>query len=451
MALSREENRDPWKIEIRANGSADLFLYGDIVDAATGRSDVTAKRFSDDLKQLGETTELTLRINSAGGSVWAAIAMYNELRRHPARKIAQIDALAASAATLVMMACDEIVMSANARIMIHNPISGLEGDAAAFMTRGKMLLGAGDVMADAYCEKTRLTREEIVAMMDAETWMTADEAQRYGFCDRVENGAPIAAHFKNGALVLDGVQHDLNRYRHAPTDWEKIERKTERVKTKLGIRNEVIEGVTSIMATCPACGHEFQVVVDPQIVGDTVEIEIELPIETTAQAQELVAKARALEVRNSISAGATCPSCGNSFDVTVEDGPAGEEAAAVEAIATDEEEVVTELEETLIDVIEELLDEELDVPTDPVEAKAYLRGVRAAVKARNAPANATARKGSVALATRVKDARASGAYGVKASSAPAVNAKAAQEAKRTETGEMIAKYANKGKEGKKNG
>lgn len=413
-------------------------MYGDIADTAFGKNDVTAKCFHDDLQSLGDVSVLNVRINSGGGSVWAAIAMYNELKRHSARKVARIDALAASAATLVMVACDEVIMSSNARIMIHNPTSDVEGDAAAFRSAARLLSDARGILADAYTARTKRPRNDIIAMMDAETWMTADDALRLGFCDRIESGIPIAAHYKNGALVLAGVQHDLNRYRNPPTIWTKKERMSLKVKKRLKIKNEVVEGATALLTTCPECGHEFEVVVDPVVVDEGM-IEVDLPIETTEQAEELVARVRGLNIQNSVGASVTCPECGHSFDVVVEDGPAGDDAGD------------SGLEEALVEVVEELLDEELSIPDDPIEAKAYIKGIRAGIKAKGSTVNATSRKGATVLAARVRDAQASGAYKIKAGFAPAVNTKAAKEARRTETATAIAKYANRGKGEKKNG
>jgi len=168
MATQVKRAYVPWRFKARANGRVDLYLYGDIADTAVGKNDVTALKFHEDLVALGDVSEIHVRINSGGGSVEAAVAMYNELKRHPARKVAHVDALAASAATLIMVACDEIIMAANARIMIHNPYAAARGNAADFLAAAEQLSDARDIMADAYCERSKLPRDEIVAMMDEE-------------------------------------------------------------------------------------------------------------------------------------------------------------------------------------------------------------------------------------------------------------------------------------------
>ena len=115
-----------WFTARATNGVAELSIYDEI-----GSYGVPAKAFIDEMKSLGNISELTLRINSPGGSVFDGIAIYNALKRHPAKVIVTVEGLAASIASVILCAGDEVVMPKNALIMIHdlrkNEFAGIHG------------------------------------------------------------------------------------------------------------------------------------------------------------------------------------------------------------------------------------------------------------------------------------------------------------------------------------
>ena len=126
-----------------------------------------------------------LRIDSPGGDVFAARSMMTAISQHKATVIAHVDGLAASAATGVCMACDEVEISQGAGFMIHNAWTIAIGNKAD-MAKTSELLGKIDTgLAGDYTRRTGKDQAEIVAWMDAETWFTADEAKEHGFADRV--------------------------------------------------------------------------------------------------------------------------------------------------------------------------------------------------------------------------------------------------------------------------
>jgi len=178
-----------WTINAKSETEAEVLLYDDI-GKYWGKS---AKDFVKEIKELGDVTSITLRINSAGGSVFEAQAMYNYLRLHKAHKTVRIDGLAASAASVLAMVGDKIIMPSNALMMIHNPWTFAWGESTDMRKVAEVLDKVRDTLAAVYVARTGLEYEKIKAMMDEETWMSADEALSMGFCDETDEAIEIAA------------------------------------------------------------------------------------------------------------------------------------------------------------------------------------------------------------------------------------------------------------------
>jgi ATP-dependent protease ClpP protease subunit len=144
---------------------------------------------------------INLRINSPGGDVFAAQAICTALKQHKAKVIAHIDGVAASAATSIACACDEVVMADGAMYMIHNAWTIALGDRNDFMETAALLEKIDGSLADVYAARTGKKKDEIAALMDAETWFTADEAIAIGLADRkadakAKNAWNLAAYAK---------------------------------------------------------------------------------------------------------------------------------------------------------------------------------------------------------------------------------------------------------------
>ncbi|WP_404935750.1 head maturation protease, ClpP-related [Paraburkholderia fungorum] len=152
--------------------------------------------------------ELIVAVNSPGGDVFDAFAIYNALRRYAGKVTARVDGVAASAAGLVVMAGDQVVMPENAMLMIHNPWTIALGTAADLRSTADMMDKARDGILAAYRRKSGQTDDELTAMMDAETWLTALEAQSLGFCDVIEEPVRLAASTNAAGL--------LARFRNSP-------------------------------------------------------------------------------------------------------------------------------------------------------------------------------------------------------------------------------------------
>lgn len=178
-----------YSIQAKADQSADISIFDEI-----GFFGVNAKQFIGDLKAIDAKT-IKLAINSPGGSVFDALAMYNALRQHPANVEVTVLGVAASAASLVAMAGDTIVMPENAFMMIHNPLNFAYGNADELREMADVLDKIGASLVATYANRTGLPEDEIKAMLDAETWLNAEEAVLKGFADELQPALKVAASF----------------------------------------------------------------------------------------------------------------------------------------------------------------------------------------------------------------------------------------------------------------
>jgi ATP-dependent protease ClpP protease subunit len=168
------------------NPAPTLYLYDVLgVDFFGG---IAARQVVDDLAALGEVEALDVRINSPGGDVFEAIAVYNALARFPAKVTVHVDGLAASAASLVAMAGDRTLVAENAMLMIHRPWTGVLGDAPEMRRQADILDKAWSAMLATYARRTgrrAATIEQRVADSGGEWWLTAEEAVAAGLADEV--------------------------------------------------------------------------------------------------------------------------------------------------------------------------------------------------------------------------------------------------------------------------
>lgn len=164
----------------------EVYLYGPI-----GEGGITAKAFIDSLKTLNTSNTVNVRINSEGGDVAHALAMYNALSELP-DVVIHIDGLAASAGSVVAMA-GKCRMAENAIMMIHRPWSGAVGDSDAMRKAGEILDKFQPTLVSAYAKKTGLSDDKLNAMLAEETWLTAAEALEMGFVDEVIEAMAVAA------------------------------------------------------------------------------------------------------------------------------------------------------------------------------------------------------------------------------------------------------------------
>ena len=160
-----------------------LYFDGYIAQDSWFDDDITPRKFKDELNS-GDG-DIAVWLNSPGGDVFAASQIYTMLKEYKGKVTVKIDGLAASAASVIAMAGDEIVMSPVAMMMIHNPATVIFGEAADLQSGIKMLSEVKESIVNAYEARTGLPRAKISNMMDAETWFSAQKAVELGFADQI--------------------------------------------------------------------------------------------------------------------------------------------------------------------------------------------------------------------------------------------------------------------------
>lgn len=169
-----------------ADGERTLLLNGEISDETWYGDEVTPKLFRKELD--AGTGDITVWINSPGGDVFAAAQIYNMLMEYKADVTVKVDALAASAASVIAMAGTMVLMSPVAMMMIHNPMTIAIGDSKEMQKAGEMLDEVKESIMNAYEIKTGLNRTRISHLMDAESWFNAKKAVELGFADGILHG-----------------------------------------------------------------------------------------------------------------------------------------------------------------------------------------------------------------------------------------------------------------------
>lgn len=171
----------------------EMLLFGSIGADWFGEG-ITAQSFNDELQNLGDVDKITLRINSGGGDVFEATAIYNMLVKHDAEVIIEIEGVAASAATLIAMAGDKVHISENAHFMIHAASGMAWGNAEEIRQYLKLLDNADGLIRLTYSARTSLSDSELLEMMSTDNWMTAQEAKDHGFVDVIDEAKRVKPH-----------------------------------------------------------------------------------------------------------------------------------------------------------------------------------------------------------------------------------------------------------------
>jgi len=189
IQLLADNRQAPRQFAVRnaAADVAEILLYAPIVDSeleAEWWGGVAPEPFVRELRGITAGT-IHLRINSPGGSVFGARAMEQALREHKAKVIVHVDGLAASAASFLAMAGDEVVMAKGAMLMIHNAWTIALGNAAELRKTADLLSKIDGTLAQTYADRTGGKVEDIAAQMAEETWFTAEEAVDHGFADAI--------------------------------------------------------------------------------------------------------------------------------------------------------------------------------------------------------------------------------------------------------------------------
>ena len=200
-----------WKFCNQANGSAELLLYGDIADTTWWGDEVTPKQFKTELDALSDVSDITVRINSGGGDVFAATAIGNALETFKGTVTAVIDGLCASAATIVACHCNKVVAAEDSTYMIHPVRIGLCGytDATELENYRKALDAITDNIVNLYVKKTGREKDDVAAQMASTTWFTASEAKDNGFIDEISDNSSSVIENRNGMLFVNKVSMNM--------------------------------------------------------------------------------------------------------------------------------------------------------------------------------------------------------------------------------------------------
>ena len=196
------------KNEVSSSGS-ELVLEGVVASESWYGDEVTPKAFREELAE--RKGDLTVTINSPGGDVYSGIYIYNELKNHEGNVTVRINGLAASIASVIAMAGDEVIMEQGSLMMIHQPHVMSAGNADEMRETAEYLDKVGDSLIDIYVSKTGLDRERIVAMMKAETWLDGTEAVELGFATSAPGASKLSNSVKNVLQYITPVKAAISQ------------------------------------------------------------------------------------------------------------------------------------------------------------------------------------------------------------------------------------------------
>jgi len=192
--LIKLKNKKPFNIKCKSETQAEIIIY-DEIGPWDDWGEISAKMVDKELKGLPSTVnQIDVRINSPGGDVFEGFTIYNRLKQHSANITIYVDGLAASIASIIAMAGDEIVMGEGALMMIHQPWTWARGNVQDLENTIDRLLDIEEQLVKVYQKRTGIDRSEIKSMLAAETWLDADQALEKGFVTELfESEEQIAA------------------------------------------------------------------------------------------------------------------------------------------------------------------------------------------------------------------------------------------------------------------
>lgn len=193
-------NKKYYSLETEGRKAA-LYIYGDITSWPWIESDVSSYILSQQLERLTDVDQIDVYINSYGGEVAEGLAIHNALKRHKAKVITHCDGFGCSIASVIFMAGDERIMSTSSLLMIHNAWTSVSGNANDFRKEADNLDTITQASINAYMDKVSITEEELKSMLDAESWITPQEAIEKGFATMI-TGADTSDKPSQSALTV---------------------------------------------------------------------------------------------------------------------------------------------------------------------------------------------------------------------------------------------------------
>ena len=249
----------------------ELLLYGAISSQQSWWEDrVTPQQFNAELAALGEVPEIIVRINSGGGDVFAANAIFTRLKDCSAKITVKIDGWAASAATIIAMAGDSIKIARNGVFMIHDPAMTVWDTfhAEDFEKMAQELKVIKQSIVNTYAMKTGKGEEEIETLMAEETWWTGDAAVENGFCDELMFEESSTVVENSSKIVVNSVPIDVSLFKtipkqllnspHSQGDLINSEQTEKKEETKVGEPENKIKTVNELKASYPNLVKEIR-------------------------------------------------------------------------------------------------------------------------------------------------------------------------------------------------
>jgi ATP-dependent Clp protease protease subunit len=196
-------------------GTTEITIYGDIGESWWGES-ISANDIKNALKDV-TTDTITIRLNSPGGDAFDGIAIYNQLKNHSAKVIAHVDGLAASAASIIAMAADELIMNTGSMLMIHEASTFAWGTKSDIQKTLNALEGIDKSIADIYMTRFNGDLEELNTLVESESWFTANEAVEVGLADKVNSTAAEDDEVTNLKSMIFNLQSELEQLKNKST------------------------------------------------------------------------------------------------------------------------------------------------------------------------------------------------------------------------------------------
>ncbi|PEE81771.1 head maturation protease, ClpP-related [Bacillus toyonensis] len=249
--MAKNKQNKFFQMKASANGkTADVFIYGEITKYAWEEyGEVSSITFKNELDELGDGIEtINLYINSPGGSVFETMAIIAMLQRHPAKVISYIDGIGASCASVLPMISDKIIMYANSMLMVHNAWTYASGNADQLRKAADDIERINQSMVQHYLTRAgeKLDEDILKQLLDAETWLSAEEAMEYGLCDEVIPANNAAAcldekwmkEYKNIPQQLVNIQANIS-----PNEMLERQKIAEAAKANADYINTILGGI----------------------------------------------------------------------------------------------------------------------------------------------------------------------------------------------------------------
>lgn len=204
-------NKKFWNFKLLNENTGELYLYNEIASSSWWGDEVTPTKFKKDLDDLGGIETLNVYINSPGGDVFAGVAISNMLKRHSSTVNIYVDGYAASIASVIAMAGDTIFMYSGSMLMVHNPWTGMYGNAEDFRKRAEDLDNVRTSLIECYMERATdvLTEEKLIELLNGETWLGSKESQKYfNNIELLKDTKQLVASAKDMSI--------LNQYKNMP-------------------------------------------------------------------------------------------------------------------------------------------------------------------------------------------------------------------------------------------